>query len=66
LSERLQAEFVQYACFNVSIAEKEKPGMESPKPDRIGRRKQLAAFEKAVTGGYDVGHLPVYVQEIEG
>jgi hypothetical protein len=40
--------------------------METPEPDRIGRRKQLAAFEKAVTGGYDVGHLPVYVQEIEG
>jgi hypothetical protein len=40
--------------------------MESPKPDRSGRRKQLAAFENAATGGYHIGHLPVYVQEIEG
>ena len=40
--------------------------MESPKPGRIGRRKQLAAFENAATGGYHIGHLPVYVQEIEG
>lgn len=40
--------------------------MESPKPDRIGRRKQLAAFENAATGGYHIGHLPIYVQEIEG
>jgi hypothetical protein len=40
--------------------------MESPKPDRIGRRKQLAAFENAATGSYHIGHLPVYVQEIEG
>lgn len=66
LSERLRAEFVQYAYFNVSIAEMEKPGMESPKPDRVGRRTQLAALENAVTGGYHIGHLPVYVQEIEG
>jgi hypothetical protein len=67
LSERLQAEFVQYACFNVSIAEEEKPGMESPKPDRIRRRKNRAALEHAVTGGHPhIGHLPVYVQEIEG
>ena len=40
--------------------------MESSKPDRIGRRKQLEAFERAATGGYHIGHLPIYVQEIEG
>src|ERR1700756_3687964 len=32
----------------------------------LGRRKQLAAFENAATGSYHIGHLPVYVQEIEG
>jgi hypothetical protein len=41
--------------------------MESPKPEPIGRRKQRAALENAVTGGYPhFGHLPVYVQEVEG
>lgn len=41
--------------------------MESPKPERIGRRKQLAALENAVTAGHPhFGHLPVHVQEIEG
>jgi hypothetical protein len=41
--------------------------METPKPERIGRRKQRAALENAVTGGHPhIGHLPVYVQEIEG
>lgn len=41
--------------------------MESPKPERIGRRQQRAALENAVTGGNpQFGHLPVYVQEIEG
>jgi hypothetical protein len=49
------------------IDEKEKPGMDSPKPEQIGRRKQHAALENAVTGGHPhFGHLPVYVQEIEG
>jgi len=40
--------------------------MESSKSDRIGRGKQLEAFERAATGGYHIGHLPIYVQEIEG
>ena len=40
--------------------------MENLKPDRIGRRKQLEAFERAATGGYHIGHRPIYVQEIEG
>jgi hypothetical protein len=49
------------------IVGKEKLGMESPKPERIGRRKELLALEYAATGGYPhFGHLPVYVQEIEG
>ena len=41
--------------------------MESPKPERIGLRKQLAVLENAITAGHpQFGHLPVYVQEIEG
>ncbi|MBV8892806.1 MAG: hypothetical protein JO138_08485 [Acidobacteriaceae bacterium] len=41
--------------------------MESPKPERIGRRKELLALEYAATGGYpQFGHLPIHVQEIEG
>jgi hypothetical protein len=40
--------------------------MESSKSDRIGRRRELEAFERASTGGYHIGHLPIYVQEIEG
>jgi hypothetical protein len=34
--------------------------------DRMGRRKKLDAFERGITGGHHIGHLPVYVQEIEG
>src|SRR5215469_13404423 len=49
------------------IVGKEKLGMESPKPEPIGRREELLALEYAATGGYQhFGHLPVYVQEIEG
>lgn len=65
--ERLQTEFGSNAYFISCIAEKEKLDMDSPKPERIGRRKQLAELENAVTGGHpQFGHLPVYVQEVEG
>ncbi len=40
--------------------------MESPDPQRIGRGKKFDAFERGITGGQHIGHLPVYVQEIEG
>ena len=38
--------------------------MESPEPR--GRRQRLEAFERELTGGRHIGHLAVYVQEIEG
>jgi hypothetical protein len=40
--------------------------MEATDLDRMGRRKTLDAFERGITGGHHIGHLPVYVQEIEG
>jgi hypothetical protein len=48
-----------------SIAEQKEP-TETSQPHRIGRRKRLDAFERGITGGHHIGHLPVYVQEIEG
>jgi hypothetical protein len=40
--------------------------MEATELDRMGRRKTLDAFERGITGGHHIGHLPLYVQEIEG
>ena len=40
--------------------------MEATDFDRMGRRKTLDAFERSITGGHHIGHLPLYVQEIEG
>ena len=40
--------------------------MEATDLDRMGRRKTLDAFEHGIAGGHHIGHLPVYVQEIEG
>jgi hypothetical protein len=40
--------------------------METTELDRMGRRKTLDAFERGITGGHHIGHLPLYVQEIEG
>ena len=35
-------------------------------PLLIGHRKKFEAFEQNLTGGHHIGHLPVYVIEIEG
>jgi hypothetical protein len=48
-----------------SIPEKEEP-MDTPDPHRISSRKKFDAFEQGITGGHHIGHLPVYVHEIEG
>jgi len=40
--------------------------MEAPDPHLIGQRKKFDAFERESTGGHHIGHLPVYVVEIEG
>jgi hypothetical protein len=48
-----------------SIPEKEEP-MDTPDPHRMTRRKKFDAFEQGITGGHHIGHLPVYVHEIEG
>ena len=39
---------------------------EAPAPHLIGHRKKFDAFERDLTGGHHIGHLPVYVVEIEG
>jgi hypothetical protein len=39
--------------------------MDSPDPHRM-THQELEAFERAITGGHHIGHLPVYVHEIEG
>ncbi len=39
---------------------------EAPAPHLIGHRKKFDAFERDITGGHHIGHLPVYVLEIEG
>jgi hypothetical protein len=48
-----------------SIAEDEEP-MEAPAPHQIGHRQKFDAFEHDITGGQHIGHLPVYVDELEG
>jgi hypothetical protein len=48
-----------------SIPEKEAP-MDTPDPHRMTPRKKFDAFEQGITGGHHIGHLPVYVHEIEG
>src|SRR5215831_15905880 len=40
--------------------------MEAPPPNWTGHRKKFDAFERAITGGHHIGHLPVYVAAIEG
>jgi hypothetical protein len=40
--------------------------MDTPDPHRMTRRKKFDAFEQGITGGQHIGHLPVYVLEIEG
>jgi len=40
--------------------------MGAPDPHLIGHRKKFDAFEREITGGHHIGHLPVYVVEIEG
>jgi hypothetical protein len=48
-----------------SIAEQEET-MDIPDLHGRSRRKGLEAFEQSITGGHHIGHLPVYVQAIEG
>src|SRR5215472_1821512 len=48
-----------------SIIDDEEP-MEAPPPNWTGHRKKFDAFERAITGGHHIGHLPVYVVAIEG
>ena len=50
---------------NNSIADNEE-SLEAPDPHLIGHRKKFDAFERESTGGHHIGHLPVYVVEIEG
>jgi len=40
--------------------------MEAPAPNWTGHRKKFDAFERELTGGHHIGHLPVYVAAIEG
>ncbi|MBV8359176.1 MAG: hypothetical protein JO189_14770, partial [Deltaproteobacteria bacterium] len=40
--------------------------MEVPYPTLKGQRKKFDDFERAITGGHHIGHLPVYVAAIEG
>jgi hypothetical protein len=47
------------------MAESEEP-LEAPAPYLIGHRKKFEAFERDLTGGHHIGHLPLYVVEIEG
>jgi len=50
-----------------SIAENEESMEEAPTAHLIGHRKKFDAFERDITGGHHhIGHLPVYVLEIEG
>jgi hypothetical protein len=48
-----------------SMAENEEP-LEAPAPHLIGHRKKFEVFERELSGGHHIGHLPVYVVEIEG
>ena len=47
------------------MVENEEP-MEAPAPRLMAHRQKLDAFERDLTGGHHIGHLPVYVVEIEG
>ena len=40
--------------------------MDTPDPHRMTPPKKFDAFEQGITGGHHIGHLPVYVHEIEG
>ena len=40
--------------------------MEVPYPALRRHRKKFDAFERELTGGHHIGHLPVYMVEIEG
>src|SRR6516164_7033784 len=40
--------------------------MEVPYPALRGQRKKFDDFERELTGGHHIGHLPVYVVAIEG
>jgi len=48
-----------------SIVENDEP-LEAPAPRLIAHRKKFDDFERYLTGGHHIGHLPVYVVEIEG
>src|SRR5712692_10696710 len=48
------------------IADNEESIEEAPAPHLIGHRKKFDAFERDLTGGHHIGHLPVYVVKIEG
>jgi len=48
-----------------SIIDDEEP-MEIPAPNWTGHRKKFDHFEREITGGHHIGHLPVYVAAIEG
>src|SRR5216684_1150444 len=48
------------------IADNEESIEEAPAPHLIGHRKKFDTFERVITGGHHIGHLPVYVVEIEG
>jgi hypothetical protein len=48
-----------------SIAEDEEP-LEAPAPGLIGHRKKFEVFERDLTSSHHIGHLPIYVVEIEG
>jgi hypothetical protein len=47
-----------------SIGENEEPS-EAPDPRLIAHCKKFDAFERDLTDGHHIGHLPVYVVEIE-
>ena len=40
--------------------------MEAPYPPLRKQRKKFDDFERELTGGHHIGHLPVYVAAIEG
>jgi hypothetical protein len=48
-----------------SMAEDDE-SLEAPAPHLIAHRKKFEAFERDLTGGHHIGHLPVYVVELEG
>jgi len=48
-----------------SIVENDE-SLEAPAPRLIAHRKKFDDFERDLTGGHHIGHLPVYVVAIEG